>query len=191
MLQEGISLYVVLLFASVDLPPLPREQLSLIKGLTTLVPCGCFIYALPMFGLHSQKDCFRQMLASLWPLLCPWMPSPYRDALCFLLKSMACVPLPVLQRKLCPNGIISSLEYSYWDSERKSLHYDKGTDEINSGLRVVIKGGGVTRLRTIFWNGETIRLAQSSRGGSFHILTDSVPYRLASSAFQIPCGKWG
>lgn len=127
----GRNLTVVLLFVSVDLLPLPREQLSLTKGLTTLVPCGCFIYAVPMFGLHNcQKDCFRHMPASLWPLLCPWIPSPYRDALCFLLKSMACVSLPVLQRKLCPNGIISSLECSYWDSERKSLHYDKGSDEI-------------------------------------------------------------
>ena len=56
------------------------------------------------------------------------------------------------------------------DPERKRLRYDKGSDDINSGLKVVAKDEGATRLTLIFWNGDTIRMAQRSQGVSSETL---------------------
>lgn len=78
---------------------------------------------------------------------------------------------------ICPNGIISSLKYSFILGLWKNLHYYKGSDEINSGLKVVIKDEGVTRLIIIFWNGEMIRMAQRSEGGSFDTLSHIQSFR--------------
>lgn len=64
----GRNLTVVLLVFSTHLL-LPT------KGPATLVQCNCFIYLYHTFGLHSsQEDCFRQILISRWPLLCPLIP---------------------------------------------------------------------------------------------------------------------
>lgn len=63
------------------------------------------------------------------------------------------------------------------------LDYDKGSDEINSGLKVVIKDEGPTRLIIIFRNGEMIRMAQSSQVGSSDTLTHSI-LETCKSCFQ-------